>query len=101
MASQVAALDIGYKPGVNKMTEKPKLLFLLGAVSCNFYASDNKTKVTNQMPVMASNSVISQSESSQMKSKLKHVVSIQVTCGVGGKTRKQSRGYWPRRCAVP
>jgi len=33
VASQVAALDIGYKPGVNKMTEKPKLLFLLGAVS--------------------------------------------------------------------
>ena len=82
MASQVAALDIGYKPGVNKMTEKPKLLFLLGAVSCNFYASDNKTKVTNQMPVTALNSVISQSESSQIKSKLKHVVSIQP-----GKTR--------------
>ena len=33
VASQVAALDIGYKPGVDKMTEKPKLLFLLGAVS--------------------------------------------------------------------
>ncbi|KAL9966387.1 hypothetical protein ACROYT_G024449 [Oculina patagonica] len=31
VASQVAALDIGYKPGVDKMTEKPKLLFLLGA----------------------------------------------------------------------
>ena len=29
----MAALDIGYKPGINKMTEKPKLLFLLGAVS--------------------------------------------------------------------
>ena len=33
VASQVAALDIGYKPGVSNMTEKPKLLFLLGAVS--------------------------------------------------------------------
>ncbi|XP_068715494.1 NADH-ubiquinone oxidoreductase 75 kDa subunit, mitochondrial-like [Montipora foliosa] len=31
VASQVAALDIGYKPGVSNMTEKPKLLFLLGA----------------------------------------------------------------------
>ena len=29
----MAALDIGYRPGVDKMTEKPKLLFLLGAVS--------------------------------------------------------------------
>ena len=29
----MAALDLGYKPGVDKMTEKPKLLFLLGAVS--------------------------------------------------------------------
>jgi len=36
VASQVAALDIGYKPGVNKMREKPKLLFLLGAVSQRF-----------------------------------------------------------------
>ena len=33
VASQVAALDIGYKPGVSNMSEKPKLLFLLGAVS--------------------------------------------------------------------
>lgn len=33
VASQVAALDLGYKPGVDKMAEKPKLLFLLGAVS--------------------------------------------------------------------
>ncbi|KAK2564856.1 NADH-ubiquinone oxidoreductase 75 kDa subunit [Acropora cervicornis] len=31
VASQVAALDIGYKPGVSNMSEKPKLLFLLGA----------------------------------------------------------------------
>lgn len=31
VASQVAALDLGYKPGVSNMTEKPKLLFLLGA----------------------------------------------------------------------
>lgn len=31
VASQVAALDIGYKPGVKNMTEKPKLIFLLGA----------------------------------------------------------------------
>ena len=29
----MAALDLGYKPGVDKMAEKPKLLFLLGAVS--------------------------------------------------------------------
>ena len=29
----MAALDIGYKPGISNMTEKPKLLFLLGAVS--------------------------------------------------------------------
>lgn len=33
VASQVAALDLGYKSGVDKMAEKPKLLFLLGAVS--------------------------------------------------------------------
>ena len=33
VASQVAALDLGYKTGVDNMTEKPKLLFLLGAVS--------------------------------------------------------------------
>ena len=36
VASQVAALDIGYKAGVQNMTEKPKLLFLLGAVSRTF-----------------------------------------------------------------
>ena len=34
MASQVAALDVGYKPGVDtikQMKHKPKLAFLLGA----------------------------------------------------------------------
>ena len=33
VASQVAALDVGYKPGVESIGS-PKLLYLLGAVSC-------------------------------------------------------------------
>ena len=36
VASQVAALDIGYKPGVSAISERdPKVLYLLGADECS------------------------------------------------------------------
>lgn len=41
VASQVAALDIGYAPGVDKIRElNPKVLLLLGADECSFEKSD-------------------------------------------------------------